>query len=702
MFNYKWFSVLLFLIMTLMLSSQALSAPIDNLDPILLKDLFLIEQYRSGSSNISESLLKANNLPVETDPVLRVFFHFKAFPSAKQITDLEDRGVVLYTYSWIPPVGAHPTGFMLALAKSSIIRTLVKDGSVERITAAYRQLEPLNDITASETGAATVREYDPPVTGEGVRVGVLDSGFNLDHDDLPEPFATMDYADYPDTSEDISDVASGHGSHVAGTVFGSGTLSNGKWMGMAPNVDPIYLKIGDDSTAGASSAAVVGAIRGAVMNWSADIITMSYGGWDAFHDGSSEEEQAVDWAVGEGTTVFMSAGNSRFAAEHYMNTVAADDTSELIQVIVKHVAEEAYSNYYLIWYQGVHLESVELSARIYDGEGELIDFHETDQVISPRGTGSRLYIPTDPFPQDSSSFFIDVINHSDRDQEFHIYAETSWWSFKFAHHVQSHTVGLPSTADSCISVGAYVSRGAWTDYHGEPHGALGSEGSIASFSSLGPRIDGLMKPDITAPGQRTISCRDANNYLLEGWLDTYIISSEGDSGLPADYIALQGTSMSSPAAAGTAALIVQMMDDYTPSLLRQRIFSSARTDEFTEEVPNNTWGWGKIDAVRALTAVYDSNPGVLRPEILSLEAVYPNPFNASFTARFRTSSAGLMSFTIYDLTGRRIWSTERNISNPGEHRLVITNELKNVPSGLYWFKVTDNSGFAVKQLALVK
>ncbi|NQU06081.1 MAG: S8 family serine peptidase, partial [Calditrichaeota bacterium] len=598
---------------------------------------------------------------------------------------------------------AHPTGFMLGHVKSSIIRKLLKYGSVQRITAAYRQLEPLNDNTATETGAATVREYDPPVTGEGVRVGVLDSGFNPAHDDLPDPFAAMDYADYPDTSEDVTDRTSGHGTHVAGTVFGSGVLSGGKWMGMAPNVDPIYLKIGDDSTAGASSAAVVGAIRGAVTNWDTDIITMSYGGWDAFHDGSSEEEHAVDWAVGEGTTVFMSAGNSRFAGEHYMNEVTAEDTIELIQVTAEYVSDEVFWGFYLIWYDGDDLdEHVELSARIFDGEGELIEFEEMEQAYSPRGTESRGYIPIDPFPEDSTSYFIEVVNHSDRAQEFHIYATINYWSFRFQQHAQSHTVGIPSTADSCISVGAYVSRPAWTDYHGESHGVNGSEGSIASFSSLGPRIDGVLKPDITEPGQRTISCRDGDNYLLESYLDNLIISSEGDSGLPADYIALQGTSMSSPAAAGTAALIVQMMDDYTPSRLRHRIFSSSRRDDFTGEVPNNTWGWGKIDVVRALSAPNESNSGVQYPGILSLEAVYPNPFNASFTARFRTSSIGLMQFMIYDLMGRRVWSTERNITRAGEHRLVIADELKDVPSGLYWFKVMDGSGFAVKQLALMK
>ncbi|NQU05466.1 MAG: hypothetical protein HQ568_05175, partial [Calditrichaeota bacterium] len=128
MSNHKPFLAILFFIVTLVFSLPVQSAIIDNLDPTLVRDLFLIEQYHKGSTKIGESLLKAYKLPLEADPVLKVFLHFREFPSMKQRNELKDSGVILYEYSWIPPVGAHPTGFMLGHVKSSIIRKLLKDG----------------------------------------------------------------------------------------------------------------------------------------------------------------------------------------------------------------------------------------------------------------------------------------------------------------------------------------------------------------------------------------------------------------------------------------------------------------------------------------------------------------------------------------------------------------------------------------------
>lgn len=680
-----------------------IAAVIDGLDPTLVRDLHLIERYQADPCTKNLARLKACNLPLESDPVLKVFLHFVNQPDSKRINNLREKAVRLYEDSWIPQVGAHHTGFLLAYVKASQIKVLLKEVLVRRVTAAYRQLQPLNDNAAQETGAAEAREYDPPLTGEGVRLSVLDSGFNLEHDDLPEPFAMMDYADYPDTSEDITDYTSGHGTHVAGTAFGSGALSEGRWMGMAPDVDPIYLKIGDDSTSNASSAAVVYAIRGAVANYETDIITMSYGGWDGFNDGSSTEEQAVDWATGEGATVFMSAGNSRTGGKHYMAEVGAQDTTDLIQVIARHVSQSIFWGFYLIWYDdpdtSIHIE---LSARIFNGDNELIEYDEMNQVCSPRGTESREYIPVSELPEDSSSFFIQVINHSDQAQLFHLYANIGYWSFRFVGSEQRYTVGLPSTADSCISVGAYISRTEWRDYHGVLHETRDVFGQIAYFSSLGPRIDGVQKPNITAPGQKTISCRDVENYLLEGAIDNLIISNNGESGLPADYIAMMGTSMSSPTAAGTAALILQALPDPNPSRLREAIFTGARTDSLTGDVPNYTWGWGKIDVYGALSTPFEPNHGVTAPEIITLEAVYPNPFNSALFARFRTSSTGIVQFAIYDPAGRKMWTTRRYISEPGESEIIIRDSVWKAPSGSYWFVIQDRSGRAVKSIALIK
>ena len=55
----------------------------------------------------------------------------------------------------------------------------------------------------------------------------------------------------------------------------------------------IFLKVGNDSTGGASTAAISAAIRDAVDVYNANIVTMSYGGFNTYNDGSEEECQSL-------------------------------------------------------------------------------------------------------------------------------------------------------------------------------------------------------------------------------------------------------------------------------------------------------------------------------------------------------------------------------------------------------------------------
>jgi len=575
---------------------------------------------------------------------------------------------------------------------------------VVRIGAAYRPLKPLNDNAAVQTNATAAWELDPPITGEGVRLAVLDSGFQLEHGDMPDPAISMDYADYPDTSADITDLISGHGTHVAGTAFGTGALSGGRWKGMAFEAEPIYLKIGNDSTSSASSAAVIGAIRGAATWCEADILTMSYGGFDGFNDGSSEEEQTVDWAVGECVTCFMSAGNDKPLRRHHMSEVVAHDTTDYIQLVSKYVGPPIEWSFYLTWYDGADTSvHVELSALIYDGNRRFLDVDELDQVSSLRGTETRQYLPWNPLPNDSASYFVRVVNHSDQAQQFHLYAETYHWYLRWQQFNDGYIVAAPSTADSCISVGAFLSRNSWVDLFGVRH-EIGwdSIGAITYFSSVGPRIDGILKPDICAPGQRLISCRDSDNIHIGGVGDSSIISNDYQGGLPADYIIMWGTSMSSPAAAGTAALMLQTNPELNPAQLRMMIFEGARTDRFTGNVPNPVWGWGKIDFVGAHLVPGDDVAGREKPQVFQLIMTYPNPFNSSFSAVFYMPEPGSPIMILYNISGREVWREIIPSILPGYHVVNVTNSTSNLPSGAYLLSVECGYMRDLRAITLIK
>ena len=576
---------------------------IEGLGPVLSYDINLVERYQNDPSKMNRAKLAFHKLPESPNPVLKVFIYFKHKPDNSLMYQLEQRGFRLFPESWIPPVGKHPYGFMIANAEASQIKDALRDELAERIVAAYREVEPYNDLAAVETGTVEAREeyeYD----GEGVRLAIIDSGFELDHPDLPTPegFIARDYSLYPDAVDnDVTDHQSKHGTHVAGTAFGTGELSEGRFQGMAPGVTPVYLKVGDDERGAMTDAAIVGAIRACAVEFDVDIANISLGGW-FYNDGSGAPDQAVDFAVSEGVTVFAAAGNEANDARHYFGTVAARSCTERIEIEWEDIQEDDWLSVFICWYDSDNPDvRIPLSVQFTDVDDEEITGDIQGPASSSRGTEAILFNAEDPFPEESGSVYISIDNDTDQEQDFHIYI----WNKKhvsFTEPSEFYTIGSPAVADNAIAVAAYTSRSEWTNFQGREY-TVGDYpvGGLAYFSSRGPRIDGANKPDIAAPGQMIISCRNRDIVELDGDLISYIVGNDGGEGEPADYLALQGTSMASPAAAGAAALILQDDPELTPAELRELILDNARTDNFTGDNPDwRFWGRGKLDIMNIL------------------------------------------------------------------------------------------------------
>jgi subtilisin family serine protease len=146
-----------------------------------------------------------------------------------------------------------------------------------------------------------------------------------------------------------------------------------------------------------------------------------------------------------------------------------------------------------------------------------------------------------------------------------------------------HTIGVPATAKNNIVVGATYSD---TD-------------SIASFSSFGPVDDGRMRPDVVAPG-----CE-------YGGLDGGISSTRNC----ASYTVMCGTSMSTPAVAGVAALMLERwravrIDDPTPLPSTFKAVLAAAAVDLGQPGPDYAYGYGKVDA-EATVAVVDDGAVVI-------------------------------------------------------------------------------------------
>jgi hypothetical protein len=66
------------------------------------------------------------------------------------------------------------------------------------------------------------------------------------------------------------------------------------------------------------------------------------------------------------------------------------------------------------------------------------------------------------------------------------------------------------------------------------------------------------------------------------------------------YVRLSGTSMAAPVATGLIALMFEKQPTLTTAMIKTILSTSARRDSETGSVPNNSYGYGKADALSAL------------------------------------------------------------------------------------------------------
>ena len=83
--------------------------------------------------------MNVNNLEMQ-----RLFIHLVRELAQSQIAELTAMGITLYTDSWLPPVGDHPTGFLMADMPVNRLADLAKKSYVVRLETAERQLQPQN------------------------------------------------------------------------------------------------------------------------------------------------------------------------------------------------------------------------------------------------------------------------------------------------------------------------------------------------------------------------------------------------------------------------------------------------------------------------------------------------------------------------------------------------------------------------------
>jgi hypothetical protein len=239
-------------------------------------------------------------------------------------------------------------------------------------------------------------------------------------------------------------------------------------------------------------------------------------------------------------------------------------------------------------------------------------------------------------------------------------------------------VSEPSCSDDVISVAAYASQ-----Y--QTSGISMAGGAIASFSSYGPRYDGVMKPDISAPGVSVISS-------MSSFTDaTFTSSGSVDfNGRTYHFAKLSGTSMASPMVAGVSALILDANPYLTARQVKEIIMQTARQDNFTGVIPaggSNRWGAGKINAYAAVQLALNTI-GLLEINYELSWSIYPNPVMDEL--KFNKFDPSISSVEIIDLNGQIL---KKKIENNS----IQVQDLKN---GIYWIRIKN--GGKIEQQKFIK
>ena len=498
--------------------------------------------------------------------------------------------------------------------------------------------------------------------GKGVIVAIFDSGIDWTHPDFRDPSDTTksrilriwDQTITPIAGEappagmsfgveytqaQISDELdgtptgyvrerdiNGHGTHVAGTAAGNGAAipATRKYTGMAPEADIVVIKGGNGSFSNTNIINGITYLKNlATALGKPVVLNMSLGGQFGPHDGTREYEVVVDdfTASAPGRAVVISAGNDNGTNIHNELTLA-DSASGMVTFSVPAGTSGADVFEYRVYVNDNSDVTATLSAPAGGGTVTAVagvtsfsyllgnNFYAYVSNLTDAGNGDRyidVYVARNGANTASpaGAWTLALTNNTANALTLHgwlFYKNAVFSGATVSGGNNDYLVGSPGNATSAITAASYVARPSWYSYGANSgyYSLAARNDAISTFSSHGPRRDGMLKPEIAAIGQHVISA-----------FSTSSAAAVSDIIYPGRYRKNQGTSMSAPVITGAVALLLQASPTANITQIRTTLFSNTTTDSITESAgpsPNTTWGYGRLDIYKAAGAVFNCSP----------------------------------------------------------------------------------------------
>ena len=622
------------------------------------------------------------------------------------------------------------------------VTSLSNNDTVERLEAE-RMPRPQMDVTPQQvnaTGLYAGTGLPQAYTGAGVVAGVFDSYYDFTHPAFRDSVGNLRISYYYDfhwpnvdstfghALESASAIAAQqhslntrngiHGTHVAGIMAGSAV--EGQYQGMAPEADIYLVDFNSDREQFAnpdentSAIAVLGFKK--IFDKAAEagkpcVVNFSSGESVIFTAQRVLEGEAMQALTGPGRIIVSSAGNDgtrscylEKGADDYQAGTGIENGLYGGQIIDIDLITPG-NQYVRFDFMGMGLTGGGIEGTIAFHTDSILPIgnHFTDTVSfglvqldvmpldfqDPRG---NVYHIHGTMPNPVYLLLCGATVLLTGNSPAYMYSDIAYSPFlnvngvpQYSFVKKGYSITWPAMLPGIIAAGATGYKNTFVNIDGQTNDDLISfapdqTGHIAKFSSCGPTFDGHTKPDVVAPGYN-ISAAYNSFYEDFAGMRKNLTHTGTYNGQTYYYLAESGTSMAAPVVAGVIALWLQAKPDLTPAQALEVIRLTATHPEDTMSYPNNTYGYGQIDAYRGLLEVLNLPVSIPELSRTQPQGVTFRVVDKHLYADFGGIIPNKMVFNIYSIDGRLM------LTQSGKNPI----DLSALKTGVYAVQlITDN------------